>query len=199
MRKRLFWSCSFEDAKKLKQNIFITLITIGISVILCTLGFEPNSVPPDGIATIWPGAITQVIAGTLFGAWGVIATVLAGVIVDVINVKDAYITFGFMLPDFVQAFIPAFYYRYLIRRYGWGSKVFSFLPFALYGVLIPNILGALIAATILSVHVHISFSFSFLRWIIANIPIAFLLGWPLFKIFGRVMAKEGCVVSGWWK
>lgn len=199
MQKFSLEMLSFKDIKKIKQNIFITFITIGISVVLCTLGFEPNSVPPDGIATIWPGAITQVIAGILFGAWGVIATVSAGVMVDIINVNDLYIVFGFIIPDFIQAFIPAFYYRLLIKRYGWNDRIFRFTPFLIYGVIIPNVIGALIAAFLLSSHTNTSFYFAFARWTIANIPIALVLGWPLFKIFGKVMADEGCVVTGWWK
>ncbi|PIR26721.1 MAG: hypothetical protein COX62_03245 [Deltaproteobacteria bacterium CG_4_10_14_0_2_um_filter_43_8] len=199
MQRNLLGFFSFQKEKSFKQNFLITLTTIGISVILCTLGFEPNSVPPDGIATIWPGAITQVIAGILFGAWGVIATVSAGVIVDIINVNDLYIVFGFIIPAFIQSFIPAFYYRLLIKRYGWNDKIFRFTPFLIYGVIIPNVIGALIAAFLLSSHTNTSFYFAFARWTIANIPIALVLGWPLFKIFGKVMADEGCVVSGWWK
>ena len=183
------------------KTIFIVcIVSIIISVILCTLGFSPTSVPIDSVATMWPGAITQAITAILFGGWGIVITVLSGVFVDIINVGDPHITFGFMLPDFIQAFIPALYYPTLFKKLSEDDSVdFRFGPYLFYAVLLPNILGAMVATFILHQKTGVSMNMVFARWLIANIPIAILFGWPLVRFLGPVMVEEKLFVKGWWK
>jgi len=183
----------------IKRNILITIVMITISVILCTLGFKTALQPIDSVAIIWPGAILHAIAPILFGAWGIIATVLAGIIVDFINVGTFHAVAGYAFPDFLQAFIPALYYRKLIRQYGWTNKTFQFFPFLIYGVLLSNIAGAISGTFILHSSTDAPLWTPFFRWLIANVPIAVILGWPLFHYLGPTMAEEGLAIKGWWR
>ena len=155
--------------------------------------------PVNSIATIWPGTITQAVASILFGGWGVVITVLSGIVVDIINVGKIHVIFGFIPSDFVQSFIPALYYRRLICKHGWNEKVFGFKPFLIYAVMFPNIVGSLLASSVIFYAEGISFWYSVMRWLIANIPLAVILAWPLFKTLGPVLVEEKWVVTGWWK
>ena len=183
----------------LRRNILITLIITTISVVLCTLGFKTALQPIDSIAIIWPGAILHAITPILFGGWGVVATVLSGIIVDIINVGKFHAVVGYIIPDFLQAFIPALYYRYLIRKYDWTQPVFCFKPFLIYSVLLPNLAGAMSGTIILHSSTEVSLLTPFIRWLLANIPIALILGWPLFHFLGPTMAEEGWTVKNWWR
>ncbi|PIR20272.1 MAG: hypothetical protein COV45_06890 [Deltaproteobacteria bacterium CG11_big_fil_rev_8_21_14_0_20_47_16] len=186
---------------KLIQNIVVTAIVTTIWVILCTLGFNPANEPIDSIAVIWPGAILHGVGAILLGGWGIVATVLSAVIVDVIKVGSLHIILGFSIPDLIQALIPAWYYRNQIKRFGWGPEVFSFKSYLLFATLIPNIVGAIIATIIFhpSNQPIEQMWFPFLRWLVANIPISLILGWPLLKCLGPIMAEEGLTVNGWWQ
>lgn len=183
------------------RNLSVTSIAILIWVILCTLGFNPANEPIDGIAVIWPGAILHAVGAILLGGWGIVATVLAAVIVDIIKVGTPHVVLGFIIPDFIQAFIPAWYYRRRIAQHGWGRDTFAFTPFLIYAVLLPNIAGAFIGTLIFHMGSApvTSLWFPFVRWLVANIPVALLLGWPLLKCLGPVMADEGLTVKGWWR
>lgn len=183
----------------IKRNVIITLVMITISVILCTLGFNTASKPIDSIAVIWPGALLHSVSTILFGGWGVLATVLAAIIADIINVGTLHAVLGYMVPDFIQAIIPAIYYRRLIKKYGCGKEIFSFWPFLVYAVIFSNVAGAIVGPLILHTWSESNWWHAMIRWLIANIPIAILLGWPLLRYLGPTMAEEGWVVSGWWK
>lgn len=183
----------------IKRNILITIVMTAISVILCTLGFNTAAQPIDSIAVVWPGAILHGVGTILFGGWGIIATVLSSVIVDMINVGTLHATLGYIVPDFFQALIPAFCYRLLIKKYGWGKEVFSFWPFLVYAVILSNVAGAIVGPLILYAWSESNLWHAIIRWLIANIPVALFLGWPLLRYLGPTMAEEGWVVSGWWK
>jgi|SRR3989338_5874289 len=133
----------------IKRNLIIIFVAIIISVILCTLGFNTANQPIDSIAVVWPGAILQAAGTILFGGWGVVATVLAGMTANAINTGTAHAILGYSAPNFIQSFIPAFYYRKLIKSCGLGPKIFSFKHYLIFAVLIPNILGALFGTFIL--------------------------------------------------
>lgn len=185
----------------LKRNVAITIVAITVSVILCTLGFKTAQTPIESIAVIWPGAILHSVGSILFGGWGLVATILAGVIVDIVNVGKLPIIFGFMVPDFLQPLIPVMYYRYLIARHGWNSEVFRFRHFLIFAVLIPNALGALTGTLILRMNFvsDLPFWFPFVRWMVANVPISLCLGYPLLRCLGPTLAEEGFVVTRWWR
>lgn len=186
-------------ATPIRRNILITLVMIAISVILCTLGFNTASQPIDSIAVIWPGAILHAVGTILFGGWGVVATIVAGMIVDVINVGSLHAIFGYAIPDFLQAIIPAIYYRSLFKRNNWNKTIFSFRPFFIFAVVLPNVVGAIVGTLILHSSTQTDLWFPMSRWLIANIPIALILGWPLLRFLGPVMVEEGWIVKDWWK
>lgn len=170
-----------------------------ISVILCTLGFTPASQPIDSIAVIWPGSLLHSVGTILFGGWGIIATILAAIIADVVNVGTLHATLGYIVPDFLQALIPAIYYRHVIKKHGWGPQVYKFWPFFFYAVLLSNIVGAIAGTLILYSWSQTHLWLPFVRWLIANIPISLFLGYPLLRFLGPTIAEEGWVVKGWWK
>lgn len=184
---------------KHKQNIFIAAIAIVIWVILGTLGYNPDTAPIDSVAVIWPGAILHGVGAILLGGWGIIATILSTMIVDAIKVGTPNAIFGFMLPSFLQSFIPAVYYRRCIKKHGWGQETFAFTPFLIYAVILNNLVGAASGALVLHLGTGASPFFPFVRWMISNIPISLVLGWPLFRCLGPVMADEGLTINGWWK
>lgn len=183
------------------RNFQISLLAAGITIILCTLGFNPATQPIDSIAIIWPGAILHGVGGVLFGGWGVFATVLSGIVVDYINVGTPVATYGYILPNFLQALIPAIYYRRAIAQYGWSPKIFSLGRYLLVGVLAANLVGALCGSIVFHIVLQRDGSFwlPFTRWLLANIPVAALLGWPLLRSLGPTLADEGLTVSGWWR
>lgn len=183
------------------RNFTITVFTTIIWVILCTLGFNPANEPIDSIAVIWPGAILHGVGAILLGGWGVVATVLSAVIVDIIKVGTVHATVGYMIPDFLQALIPAYYYRRLIRRHGVGPHLFRFGPYLLYAVILSNLVGAITGTLILNLGITDiqSLWFPMLRWLVANIPIAIVLGYPLLRCLGPTMVEENLIVKGWWK
>ena len=189
------------SASVLKRNLAITITATTISIVLCTLGFVTADAPVNSIAVIWPGALLHSVAAILFGGWGVVASVLAGVIVDIINVGKLHIIIGFAIPDFLQAFVPALYYRRLVARKGWGPHVFRFWPFLIYAVILSNAVGAVAGTAIVSLGNEQTGSllFPLFRWIFANIPISLMLGYPLFRCLGPIMIEENYVVTGWWK
>lgn len=186
---------------KLRQNVIITFIVTFIWVILGTLGYSADSAPVNSIAVIWPGAILHGIGGILFGGWGIVATVVSTMIVDAIKVGEPYAIYGFILPSILQSLIPAIYYRGRIKKYGWGKETFAFVPFLFYAVLINNLVGAASGTLMMLLGSSSSgpFWFPFIRWSVANIPISLILGWPLFRCLGPVMAEEGLNVEGWWR
>ncbi len=188
-------------SSQFSQIIFVTIIAIIVWVALCTLGYNPENVPINSVAVIWPGAILHGSGAILLGGWGIVATIVSTMIVDAIKVGSPYAIFGYMLPSFLQSFIPASYYRYRIRKYGWGEKTFAFIPFLTYAVIINNLVGAASGTLVLYLGTGgtDSLFFPFIRWLISNIPISLILGWPLFHYLGPVMAEEGLSVSGWWK
>lgn len=183
----------------IKRNFFITLIATGISVVLCTLGFNTANQPIDSIAVVWPGTLLHSVGSILFGGWGIVATVVAAVIVDIINVGTLHATLGYIIPDFLQALIPAIYYRSVIKKFGWGPEVYRFRPFLVYSVILSNFVGAIVGTLILYSWTQTSLWMPMLRWLVANIPIALFLGYPLLRCLGPVLAEEGLVVKGWWK
>lgn len=187
------------ETTPIRRNILITAVMITISVSLCTLGFTPSAQPLDSIAVIWPGTLLHSVSTILFGGWGVLATVLAAVIADIINVGTLHATLGYIVPDFLQAIIPAAYYRHVIKKYGWGKEVLSFGPFLLYAVILSNVVGAITGPLILHAWSESNLWHAMLRWLIANIPIAVLLGWPLLRYLGPTLAEEGWIVKGWWQ
>lgn len=185
----------------LQKNVVITCIAILIGIALCTLGFNPATEPIDSIAVIWPGTLLHTVGAILFGGWGIIATVLSAAIVDMIKVGTVHVVLGYTIPDFLQSFIPALYYRKMIKTYGWSSQTFRFFPYFIVCVLLSNLAGAISGAFIFNFGPGglESLWFPMTRWFIANTPVALILGWPLFRCLGPVMAEEGLTVNGWWK
>jgi ribose/xylose/arabinose/galactoside ABC-type transport system permease subunit len=185
----------------IKRNIIITILATTITVILCTIGIDTASKPLDSMGVIWPGAVLHSAGGALFGAWGIIATILSGTITNYVNVGSPAIILGFIFPNFIQSLIPAFYYRKRIRCCANSSEIFNFKPFLIYGILLPNIIGGLSGTIILQsmFKSDLPFWFPFTRWLIANIPISIILGYPLFRFLGPTLMEEGYIVKGWWK
>lgn len=189
------------NERSLHHRLIVVLFCVIIFSILCTLGFNSVAMPVETIAIIWPGAILHSVGAILFGFWGIIATITVGLIVNGIITHNLYITLAFILPNFIQSFIPAWSYRQIINKYGWSERTFDFFPFLLFGALLPNMVGAVFGTLLLQLDVarNLPYSFSFLRWLIANVPITLLLGYPLFRCLGPIMAEEGMAVKGWWK
>lgn len=183
----------------IRRNILITLVMIVISVILCTLGFNTDSRPIDSIAVIWPGAILHAVGPILFGAWGIVATVVAGIAANLINVGNGYTALAYSLPNFLQAAIPALYYRRLIKHYGTDKKIFEFKTYLVFASFLPNLMGALVGTLLLFSSRNVDPWFSIARWLTANIPVSLLLGWPLLYFLGPTMVEEKLLVKGWWK
>ena len=189
-----------QSQRALWRNLCLTFSTVALSTLLCTLGYNSLNAVEGSIANVWPGAIFQVVSAIAFGAWGIVATLVAGIITNLINVKSFYFVFAFTPANFVQSFIPAYYYRKHLAKAGWRKSSFAFLPFLIFGVLLPNIFGASLGAFALSFHSeNISYAHFFWKWLIANVPIALLLGWPLFYFVIPSFIEEGWTVKGWWK
>lgn len=186
-------------ATPIRRNILITLVMVTISVILCTLGFNTASQPIDSIAVVWPGAILHAVGTILFGGWGVIATVMAGMIANIINVGTSYAIFAYTLPNFLQSIIPAACYRLHIKKHGLNKNTFKFSTYLIFASLLPNLIGAISGTIILSLSRDVDPLFSIARWLIANIPISIILGWPLLHFLGPTLAEEKLVVKGWWR
>lgn len=170
-----------------------------ISVILCTLGFNTATQPIDSIAVVWPGAILHAVGTILFGGWGVIATVAAGVIANMINVGNFYATIAYTLPNFLQSIIPAAYYRHHIKKFGFEKNTFKFSTYFIFASVLPNLVGAICGTIILSASKDVDPFFSIARWLVANIPISLILGWPLLYFLGPTLAEEKLAIKGWWK
>ena len=177
----------------------LSLATVMLSVILCTLGYSALNSVEGSIANVWPGAIFQAISAAALGGLGILATIVAGIITNSINVKTLYSIFALIPANFIQSFIPAYYYRHQLKSGGWNKCVFGFIPFLFYGVLIPNIFGATLGAAAVSTFGGAPYFPLFIKWLVANIPIAILLGWPLFKFLVPTLVDEGWAIKGWWK
>lgn len=170
---------------------------IVLSILLCTLGY--HSLNMKGIADIWPGAIFQALAGAVFGGWGILATILASTITNLINVKTFYSVICFIPANFIQSFIPALYYRRALKSGGWNAGHFQFHKFAIFAVIIPNLIGGIFGGLAVSFFTDVPFYSTYLKWISANIPISLLLGWPLFMTLTPQLVEEGWIIKGWWK
>lgn len=175
----------------------IIIFMMTLCVLLCTLGY--HSLNMKGIADIWPGAIFQALFGSLFGGWGVLATLCASTITNAINVKTIYSVLGFIPANFIQSFIPAYYYRKLLKNGGWKKSDLKFTHFALFAVIIPNLIGGILGSIAISHSTNLSLSSTYIKWITANIPISILLGWPLFRMLTPQLIEEGWIIKGWWK
>lgn len=187
----------FNIGKHYLRSAFITFFIVLLSVILCTLGY--HSLMMKNIADIWPGAIFQSVAGAAFGGWGVLATVIAGIITGTINTPNINLILAFIPANFVQSFIPAYYYRRLLRAGGWNRRSMQFWRFAIFAILIPNLIGGIIGGGAVSYFESELFWGTYLKWIMANIPIGLILGWPLYFIFVPRLIEEGWTTQGWWK
>lgn len=183
----------------IRRNIIITLVMTTISVILCTLGFNTAAQPIDSIAVIWPGAILHAVGPILFGAWGIVATIFAGMVANLINVGTWHTALAYSLPNFLQAAIPAVYYRRLIKHHGCNKKIFEFRTYLVFASILPNLVGALTGTLLLVFSKNVDPWFSIARWLTANIPVSLVLGWPLLYFLGPTMVEEKLIVKGWWK
>ena len=189
----------FQGLRGYLRNAVLALCAVAISVLLCTLGYSSLNTVTGSIANVWPGAIFQVVSAAALGGWGILATIVSGLITNAINVKSLYAVLVFIPENFIQSFIPAYSYRKILQSGGWNSKAFCFLPFVLFGVLIPNVFGAAIGAAGVHVWKDAPYMQVFIKWLVANVPIAILLGWPLFRTLVPQLVDEGWTVKGWWK
>jgi tellurite methyltransferase len=179
------------------QISLVIILTLSILSILSTaLSYESRG----SIAAMWPAAIYQHILAIAYGGWGILAVVFSGVVTNAINIGSAVSMVGFIPANFIQSFIPGYYYRKIQKSGGWNKDKFSFIRFFGMAVLVPNTLGALWGAAVL-VNTGVSQDYwgSFLNWTLANIPIATALGWPLFVTLFKELVQEGFVFNGWWK
>lgn len=181
------------------RSAVLSLGVVALSVILCTLGYSSLNTVSGSIANVWPGAIFQVVSAASLGGWGLLSTLVAGIITNAINVKTLYAILAFIPANFIQSFIPAYYYRRVLRRGGWNSRIFRFFPFMWYGVIIPNLLGSLLGAGAVCWFGGAPYWQVFLKWFVANVPIAIILGWPLFRFVIPTLVEEGWTVKGWWR
>lgn len=189
---------SKKSAKRFKVfPLFMGAILI--SVVLCTLGYSSLKSAGGTIANVWPGAIFQAVSAISLGGWGVLSTVIAGALTNAINGKGLIAVIALTPANLIQSLIPAYYYRHKLRSGGWNSKVFNFIPFLIYAVLIPNLLGGMFGALAVHLLMDVPFWAMYFKWISANVPIAILLGWPLFKLLVPCLVEEGWVVRGWWR
>jgi tellurite methyltransferase len=181
------------------KSIVLALGIVALSVLLCTLGYSSLNSVSGSIANVWPGAIFQVVSAAALGGWGVVATIISAIITNAINVKTMYAILAFIPANFVQSFIPAYYYRRILKKGGWSSRTFRFLPFLIYGVLIPNILGSFLGGAAVHMFAGAPYVHVCAKWFIANVPIAIILGWPLFRYVIPALVDEGWTVKGWWR
>lgn len=187
-----------EHSAKLK--IFpLFLGTIIISVVLCTLGYSSLKSAGGTIANVWPGAIFQAVSAIALGGWGVLATIIAGAITNAINGKGLLVVLAVTPANFLQALIPAYYYRSRLKCGGWSPQLINFKSFLMYAVVLPNVMGGILGAFAIHSIMEAPFWAMYFKWLAANIPIAMLLGWPLFKLLVPCLVEEGWIVRGWWR
>lgn len=180
-------------------SLFVVMGITLLSIVLCTLGYPSLTARAGAIASVWPGAIFQGILSVAFGGWGVLAIIFGGMVTVAINAHSWWGVLSLIPANFLQALIPAYYYRRVLKKGGWNRRVLRFLPFALFAVVIPNIVGAAAGALAFHLHSGAPYAALFWKWIAANIPIALALGWPLFRYGVPSLVDEGWTIKGWWK
>jgi tellurite methyltransferase len=186
-----------------KQDVFNTcpiglmVIFIALATVTCTLGYEANH--GGQIAKVWPAAVFQAFVSVFLGGYGVLATILSGVLTNLISFKSVYPVFALIPANFAQAFIPAWYYRRRLKKGGWNKQNLKVIPFLVMGILVPNVAGALLGASVSDSHSYQEFMAATVRWALANIPIAVLLGVPLFVMAGPSFIRSGWSIKGWWQ
>jgi hypothetical protein len=181
--------------KKLYRTAMIAIVITCLNVVLCMLGY--TKIGGYSIATLWPGTIFQVITSIAFGAWGIVISIVSGVVADGIKYSATPNIF-FVLADFFQSFLPALYFRHLLTTGAWRKEIMGFFRFACIGVVIPHAIGGLIAGASISMNSNKYLLEASFDWFWSGVPIGLLIGWPLFRVLMPQLIREGWTIKGWW-
>ena len=180
---------------KLIRLAMIALVMTCLNSVLCMLGY--TKIGGYSIATLWPGTIFQAITSIAFGGWGILISIVSGIVADAIKYSSTPNIF-FIFADFFQSFLPALYFRRLLATGAWRTEIMGFFRFAFMGVIVPRAVGGMIAGVSIAMGSNKYLWEASFDWFWSGVPIGLLIGWPLFRVLMPQLVREGWTIKGWW-
>lgn len=181
----------------LPQSLLVCLFLTGAGFVVAVLG--SFSVPLGlGISSVWPAMTIQCLGGIWFGGWGVIAGTVFPIFSNMMIVGSPV---EFTPSNFLQSFIPAWYFRRFRRDpclRSWGDLH----GFVLVGAILPPLCGALLGNWILYAEGRETWEglwWGVIRWVPGNLGPCLTFGIPLLKVLSPIITKSNFFCKTMWK
>lgn len=173
--------------------ILVGLVLAASSSLTLPLGF--------GVAEFWLG-IAVVVAGSLwFGGWGLIACAIFPFLSSLAIGLDLQHSLAVLPSNFLEGLIPAIVFRQTKADPALHDTR-SMRLFGLWAVLVPSLLGGLIAAGFLVLFDAPdwrNFGLLGFDWAVSNCLVLVIVCFPLLYLLTPILRERGLLIPGWWR
>jgi hypothetical protein len=172
--------------------ILIGLVLSASSSLSLPLGF--------GVAEFWLGVAVEVAGCLWFGAWGVLACAVFPLLSSLLIGLDLSHSLAVFPANMAQGLIPAVAFR-LTGADPALHDARSTRIYALWAVILPSLLGGLIAAGALILLDQSDWSNLAVLgfdWAVSNGLVLVVVGFPLLYLLTPILRERGWLISGWW-
>lgn len=200
MAEKGIWAVEEGEFRKpgLSQFVMMALFT-GIGVVIGTFG--SIAVPLGFVAAFWPGQAIQSVGSIWYGMWGGIASFVFPLLSNSISGSAPLVVSLCYIPgNFAQGIIAGWAFRKFKADPRLKSTM-DWVIFAVFGAIIPNIIGAGWGATTLRLFNMVTpaaYPVTFLGWFLGNAPTSFILGVIMLKFISPIVLKSKAFCKGYW-
>jgi integral membrane sensor domain MASE1 len=194
------WTIEEGEVRKpgIVHVVMMALFT-GIGIVVGTFG--SLAVPIGFVSAFWPGQAVQSIGAIWFGWWGGIASGLFPMISNALSGSAPLpVSLAYLPGNILQGMFA-----------GWAFRQFKAHPslesgrdwgiFALWGAIVPNLVGAAWGSTVLRMFGLITpaahFT-TFAGWFIGNTIPTLILGGLILKFVSPLVIQSKAFVKGYW-
>jgi hypothetical protein len=180
-------------------HIVILALLIGIGFVVGAFG--SISFPLGfGVNFFWTGIVVQQVGPIWFGAWGVIAGAIFPFFSNAIAGTPFYVSLAYIPANAVQAFLPAWAFRYFKADPRLKSKRDYLILLA--AMIISSAFGALYSPLVVLKGFGLlttdSLPLFVWGWFGGNIVAGIVFNFVLLKVLSPVVIKTTAFVKGWW-
>jgi len=180
-------------------HIVILALLIGIGFVVGAFG--SISFPLGfGVNFFWTGIVVQQVGPIWFGAWGVIAGAIFPFFSNAIAGTPFYVSLAYIPANAVQAFLPAWAFRYFKADPRLKSKRDYLILLA--AMIISSAFGALYSPLVVLKGFGLlttdSLPLFIWGWFGGNVVAGIVFNFILLKVLSPVVIKTTAFVKGWW-
>ncbi len=180
-------------------HIVILALLIGIGFVVGAFG--SISFPLGfGVNFFWTGIVVQQVGPIWFGAWGVIAGAIFPFFSNAIAGTPFYVSLAYIPANAVQAFLPAWAFRYFKADPRLKSKRDYLILLA--AMIISSAFGALYSPLVVLKGFGLlttdSLPLFIWGWFGGNVVAGIVFNFVLLKVLSPVVIKTTAFVKGWW-